>query len=72
MIPAFVDKFNAKQNEISLAIVNGIEDAVNAQRAVIENSYSEKNIEALKARDNAKASLESAIKDAESLKALAI
>lgn len=71
MIPAFVDNFDAKQNEISLALVSGIEDAVNAQRAMIENSYSEKNIEALKARDNAKASIESAIKDAESLKALA-
>ena len=72
MIPSFIDNFNAKANEVALLITNGIEDAVNAQRAVIENSYSEKNIEALKARDNAKASLESAIKDAESLKALAI
>ena len=71
MIPAFIDNFDAKQNEVSLAIIKGVEDAVNSQIAIIENSYNEKNIEALKAQDNTKANIEAAIKEAEDLKALA-
>ncbi|MBP5201462.1 dynamin family protein [bacterium] len=71
MIPAFIDNFNAKQNEVALTIIKGIEDAVNSQVSIIENSYSEKNIEALKAQDNAKAGIEAAIREAENLKVLA-
>ena len=71
MIPAFLDNFNAKQEDVRLAVTKGIEDAINSQIAMIENGYSEKNIEALKARDNVKADIEAAIKDAENLKVLA-
>lgn len=71
MIPAFVENFNAKQEDVRLAVTKGIEDAINSQIAMIENGYSEKNIEALKARDNVKADIEAAIKDAEELKVLA-
>ena len=71
MISAFVENFNAKQEDVRLAITKGIEDAINSQIAMIENGYSEKNIEALKARDNVKADIEAAIKEAENLKVLA-
>ena len=70
MIPAFIDNFNAKSNEVALLITNGIEDAVNAQRSMIENSYNEENIKKLKAQNNIKGDIEAAIKDAETLKAL--
>ena len=71
MIPEFINQFNEKQDDITHSITKAIENSVNSQIAVIENSYNEKNIEALRARENAKESLEAAIKDAEALKALA-
>ena len=72
MAPAFVENFNAKQEDIRLAVTKGIEDAINSQIAIVENGYSAKSIEALKAQDNAKADIEAAIKEAEALKVLAM
>ena len=72
IIPPFVEEFKSKKEDVKSAIAKGIEDSINSQISVVENGYSDRNIEMLKAHDSAKADIEAAIKDAEALKALAV
>ena len=71
-IPKFVTGFNSRHMEIEVAVKKETDNFMQSRIAVIESSYNTQNINALKAKSNAKNDIKSAIKEAEELKALLV
>ena len=71
-IPKFVTGFNSRHKEIEDAVKRGTDNFMQSRIAVIESSYNTQNINALKAKSNAKNDIKAAIKEAEELKALLV